>query len=145
MRPSRAAMLVKRGNLVDDRKTSGAIRNRFGHLVGVFADGHRRDVQQPAAGGVIRTGFQQPIKHRDRAAGGFGMLVHAIALDRQQATLGRVTLYAVLCLSTPQPGHRHLEQHVVPFGIRQGGRAGHQLDRFAEPLGRQPVFPSLRW
>ena len=69
------------------------------------------------------------------------MLVHPPTLDRQQATLGSVTLDAVLRLTSPQPGHRHLEHHVITLVGRQSRiKPPDQVQGLVKPLCRLTVL-----
>ena len=80
-------------------------------LVRPGAQGHVRDVQDPASLEIARIGGEQALDHRDGAPGAAGQLMHAAAADGEEARLGVVVREAVLLLADPEQRYRAAGAH----------------------------------
>ena len=121
---------------------------RFWHPFRIFAQGHVRQVQQPARSQIAWAFAQVYGVVLNGAAGSFLQGVDAVAADRQQAGIRGVVLQAVLLLSEAQIGDGELVvQHVdEALGRRHlPGLYGHQnalhlFDTRAQIPGSHPLL-----
>ncbi len=118
-----------RGDVGEARKglaggeDGGGDARRRRHAVRVLADGHVRDVEQPAGDEVIGVAGEQGLELGDAAPRALLVLMHAGTADRQDAALAAVAGDAVAALAPPEQGDGALELGVVDVGRLGGGAA----------------------
>ena len=89
-----------------------------GDALGVSAQGHVGQVQEPAGGGILGLDREDLPQEGDGLQRALPILVHARAPQGQDAALPGVLLHVVPLLTQAQPGHGQLE------GGRPDGRLG---------------------
>jgi hypothetical protein len=104
------------------------------HPVGILAQGHVGDIEQPPSGQVVRMAGQQVGEHRAGHQGIVAGAVDAAAPQGQQAGVGVVVAEAVGQFAAPHVAERLAERQVDVVDLEQGHLEG---------LGHGPHSPDL--